>query len=59
MVHSDITRMVDHQRRREMLAAADRDQLASLVRRETRAAKRGPRSACSLSAIPLRGGVRD
>jgi len=40
MVHSDITRMVDHQRRREMLAAADRDRLASLVRREARAAKR-------------------
>ena len=61
MMHSDITRMLDHQRRREMLAAADRRLLASLVRREARAAKPGPRSARagSLATIPLRADVRD
>ena len=51
MVHSDITRMAAHERRRETLAAADRDRLATLVRREARAG--------SLAAIPLRAGVRD
>jgi hypothetical protein len=40
MMSSDITRMLDHQRRREMLAAADRRRPASLVRRKARAAKR-------------------
>jgi hypothetical protein len=56
MMHSDITRMLDHERRREMLAAADRRRLASLVRREA-----GPRSAPagSLATIPLRADVRD
>jgi hypothetical protein len=37
--------MVDHERRKEMIAAADRHRLASLVRRETRAAKRARRIA--------------
>jgi hypothetical protein len=55
MTHSDITGMLDHERRREMLAAADRRRLASLVRREARAAKR---RAGSLATIPLRTDVR-
>jgi hypothetical protein len=42
MIHPDITRMLDHERRRGMLAAADRRRLAGLVRREARAAKRAP-----------------
>jgi hypothetical protein len=54
MTHSDITGMLDHERRREMLAAADRRRLASLVRREARAAKR----TRSLATIPLRADVR-
>jgi len=58
MVHSDITRMVDHQRRREMLAVADRDQLASLVRREARAAKRVRRLASRDPAARRRHGLR-
>jgi hypothetical protein len=45
MMHSDITRMLDRERRKEMLAAADRYRLASLVRREARAAKRARRIA--------------
>jgi hypothetical protein len=45
MMHSDITRMLDHERRREMLAAADRHRLAILVRGEARAAKRARRVA--------------
>jgi hypothetical protein len=44
MMHSDISRMLGHERR-EMLAAADRHRLASLLRREARAAKRGRRIA--------------
>jgi hypothetical protein len=56
MTHSDITGMLDHERRREMLAAADRRRLTSLVRREARAAKRG--RAGSLATIPLRADVR-
>lgn len=45
MMHPDITRMLDHERRKETLAAADRYRLASLVRRESQAAKRARRSA--------------
>jgi hypothetical protein len=45
MMHPDISRMFDHERRREMLAAADRYRLASLVHREARAAKRARRIA--------------
>lgn len=58
MAHSDITRMLDHQRRREMLAAADRDRLASLVRREARAAKRVRRLAGRDPAARRRQGLR-
>ena len=50
MVHSDITRMVVHERRRAIVAAAERDRLVTLVRREARAG--------SLAAIPLRARVR-
>ena len=45
MMHSDITRMIERERSREMLAAADRHRLASMVRREARAAKRARRIA--------------
>jgi hypothetical protein len=45
MMHSDISRMVERERRREMLAAADRHRLASMVRREARAVKRTHRIA--------------
>ena len=55
MTHPDITGMLNHEQRREMLAAADRRRLASLVRREARAAKRARRS---LATIPLRADVR-
>ena len=52
MTHSDITGMLDHQRRREMLAAADRDRLASLVRRDQ------PATTADGPKIPLRADVR-
>ena len=58
MMHSDITRMLDHQRRREMLAAADRRRLASLVRREARAARRARRLAGRDPAARRREGLR-
>jgi len=58
MMHSDITRMLDHQRRREMLAAADRRRLASLVRREARAARRARRLASRDPAARRREGLR-
>jgi hypothetical protein len=45
MMHPEISRIVVHERRREMLAAADRHRLASLVSREARAAKRARRIA--------------
>jgi hypothetical protein len=45
MMHSDIGRIFVDERRREILAAADRPRLASLVRREARAAKRARRIA--------------
>jgi hypothetical protein len=45
MMHSDISRMFERERRREMLAAADRHRLASMVRREARGAKRARRIA--------------
>jgi hypothetical protein len=45
MMHSDIARMLERERRTEMLAAADRYQLASLVRRDARAANRARRIA--------------
>jgi hypothetical protein len=44
MMHSDISRMLGHERR-EMLAAAERYRLASQLRREARAAKRARRIA--------------
>lgn len=58
MVHSDITRMVVHERHRAMLAAADRHRLATLVRREARAAKRARRIATRDPAARRRQGVR-
>jgi hypothetical protein len=58
MMHSDITRMLDHERRREMIAAADRHRLASLVRREARAAKRARRIASRDPAARRRQGLR-
>ena len=58
MMHSDITRMLDHQRRREMFAAADRRRLASLVRREARAAKRARRLAGHDPTARRRQGLR-
>ena len=58
MVHSDITGMLDHERRREMLAAADRRRLASLVRREARAARRARRLAGRDPAARRREGLR-
>jgi hypothetical protein len=58
MMHSDITRMLDHERRSEMLAAADRHRLASLVRREARAAKRARRIASHDPATRRRQGLR-
>ena len=58
MTHSDITGMLDHERRREMLAAADRRRLASLVRREARAAKRARRLASRDPAARWRQGLR-
>jgi hypothetical protein len=45
MMHSDISVMLERERRAEMLAAADRRRLASLVRAEARAAKRARRVA--------------
>jgi hypothetical protein len=62
MMHSDISRMLGHERR-EMLAAAERYRLASQLRREARAAKRARRIAShdptarrrqGLTKIPLR-----
>ena len=58
MMHSDITRMLDHERRREMLAAADRHRLAGLVRREARAAKRARRIASHDPTARRRRGLR-
>jgi hypothetical protein len=58
MVHPDITRMLDHERRREMLAAADRRRLAGLVRREARAAKRARRIAGHDPTVRRRQGLR-
>jgi hypothetical protein len=58
MMHSDITRMLDHERRSEMLAAADRHRLASLVRREARAAKRARRIASHDPTARRRQGLR-
>lgn len=58
MVQSDLTRMVVHERRTEMLAAADRRRLASLVRREARAAKRARRLAGRDPAARRRQGLR-
>jgi hypothetical protein len=58
MTHSDITGMLDHERCREMLAAADRRRLASLVRREARAAKRARRIAGHDPTARRRQGLR-
>jgi hypothetical protein len=58
MVHSDITGMLDHERRRAMLAAADRRRLASLVRREARAARRARRLAGRDPSARRREGLR-
>jgi len=58
MVHSDITGMLDHERRRAMLAAVDRRRLASLVRREARAARRARRLASRDPAARRREGLR-
>lgn len=58
MTHSDITGMLDHERRREMLAAADRRRLAGLVRREARAAKRARRIAGHDPTARRRQGLR-
>ena len=58
MVHSDITGMLDHERRRAMLAVADRRRLASLVRREARAARRARRLASRDPAARRREGLR-
>jgi hypothetical protein len=58
MTHPDITGMLDHERRREMLAAADRRRLASLVRREARAAKRACRIASDDPTARRRQGLR-
>jgi hypothetical protein len=58
MMHSDISRMVVHERRKEMLAAADRHRLASLVRREARAAKRARRIASHDLTARRRQGLR-
>jgi hypothetical protein len=56
MMHSDIGRMLGHERR-EMLAAADRHRLASLLRREARAAKRARRIASHDPAARRRQGL--
>jgi hypothetical protein len=40
MIHPEISKMLNHEHRREMLAATDRRRPASLARREARAAKR-------------------
>jgi len=40
MLHPEISKMLNHEHRRDMLAAADRRRLASLVHREARAARR-------------------
>ena len=45
MMHSDITRMVERERRKELIATADRHRLANMARREARAAKRVRRIA--------------
>jgi hypothetical protein len=45
MLHPEISKMLNHEHRRDMLAAANRRQLASLVHREARAAKRTRRIA--------------
>ena len=58
MMHSDITRMLDHERRREVLAAADRRRLAGLVRPEARAAKRARRIAGHDLTVRRRQGLR-
>jgi hypothetical protein len=58
MTHADITGMLDHERRGEMLAAADRRRLAGLVRREARAAKRARRIAGHDPVVRRRQGLR-
>jgi len=58
MMHSDIARMLERERRREMLAAADRHRLASLVRRQARAAKRARRIASHDPTAHRRQGLR-
>jgi hypothetical protein len=57
MMHSDIARMLGHERR-ETLAAADRHRLASLARREARAAKRARRIASHDPPARQRQGLR-
>jgi hypothetical protein len=45
MMHPEISRICDRERRKEMLAAADRGRLASLVYREAPAARPARRIA--------------
>jgi hypothetical protein len=58
MMHSDIGRMFADERRREMLSAADRHRLASMVRREASAAKRARRIACHDPGVRRHQGLR-
>jgi hypothetical protein len=58
MLHPEMSKMLNHEHRREMLAAADRRRLASLVRREARAAKRARRIASYDPTAHRRQGLR-
>ena len=58
MQHPEISKMLNHEHRREKFAAADRRRLASLVRREARAAERARRIASHDSIARRRQGLR-
>ena len=58
MQHPEISKMLNDEHRREMLATADRRRLASLVRREARATKRARRIACQDPTAHRRQGLR-
>jgi hypothetical protein len=58
MQHPEISKMLNDEHRREMLAAVHRRRLISLVRRETRAARRARRIATHDPTAHRRQGLR-
>jgi hypothetical protein len=58
MQNPEVSKMLSHDHRREMLAAADRRRLARQVRREAQAAKRARRIASHYPDAHRRQGLR-